>query len=182
MPALPNRRDHAVADEALVRTLFEEHGNAILAYATRLLGDRAAAEDIVQEALVRAWRHPEVLVNGKGSVRAWLFTVVRNLVTDTVRARKARPQEVAETPMSVPVQKDHSQQVVDSMFVLRALDRLSAEHREVLEHTYLRGLTIEQTARELEIPVGTVKSRSFKALRALRDRFSVEHAELRRLA
>ena len=63
----------------------------MLAYATRLLGDRAAAEDVVQEALIRAWRHPEVLTNGKGSIRGWLLTVIRNLVTDRVRARAARP-------------------------------------------------------------------------------------------
>ena len=75
-------------DEALVHAVYREHGRAMLAYATRLLDDRAAAEDVVQEALIRAWRHPEVLTNGKGSIRGWLLTVVRNLVTDRV-VRKA---------------------------------------------------------------------------------------------
>jgi RNA polymerase sigma factor (sigma-70 family) len=87
----------SAGDEALVQAVYREHGRAMLAYATRLLNDRAAAEDVVQEALIRAWRHPEVLTNGKGSIRGWLLTVVRNLVTDRQRARAARPAEVAET-------------------------------------------------------------------------------------
>src|ERR671917_1513976 len=98
-------------DEALVHAVYSEHGRAMLAYATRLLGDRAAAEDVVQEALIRAWRHPEVLTNGKGSIRGWLLTVVRNLVTDRQRARAARPAEVAETAAAgdlTAVVRDHA--------------------------------------------------------------------------
>ncbi|MET7993751.1 sigma-70 family RNA polymerase sigma factor [Amycolatopsis sp. NPDC005232] len=165
------RARRQVAGEALVRTLFAEHGKAMLAYATRLLGDRAAAEDVVQEALVRAWRNPDSLANGKGSVRAWLLTVVRNLVVDKVRARAARPKEVAESPTTVPVARDHSSAVVDSIVVREALDGLSPEHREVLEQVYLRGHTVPEAAAQLGIPAGTVKSRSHRALRLLRESF-----------
>ena len=91
----------------------------MLAYATQLTRDRAAAEDVVQEALVRAWRHPDSLVNGKGSVRGWLLTVVRNIVTDQIRARNARAPEVRESPVDVVVDNDHADQVVNSMVVRR---------------------------------------------------------------
>lgn len=155
-------------DEALVRAVYAEHGRAMLAYATRLLGDRPAAEDVVQEALIRAWRNPEVLTNGKGSTRGWLLTVVRNLVTDRVRARAARPQEVAEDPAAPPAARDHAEQVVASVTVLRALDALSADHRGVLEQLYFRGCSLAEAAAALGIPPGTVKSRSYYALRALR--------------
>ena len=140
----------------------------MLVYATRLLGDRAAAEDVVQEALVRAWRHPEVLTNGRGSVRGWLLTVVRNLVIDRVRARDARPPEVAEDPAAPPVARDHSEAVAVSVTVHAALDTLSAEHRAVLEQVYLHGRSLDEAATALGVPKGTVKSRSFYALRALR--------------
>lgn len=169
MPFSKSQRRREVADEALVRSLFQEHGRAMLAYATQLTRDRAAAEDVVQEALVRAWRHPESLVNGKGSVRGWLLTVVRNIVVDQVRARNARAPESREEAPDLPADDDHAERVVNSMVVVDALNQLSPEHREVLEQVYMRGNTVQEAAKELGIPPGTVKSRSFYALRALRE-------------
>jgi RNA polymerase sigma-70 factor (ECF subfamily) len=165
MPAA-RRRDR---DEALVHAVWSEHGRAMLAYATRLLGERAAAEDVVQEALIRAWRHPEVLTNGKGSTRGWLLTVVRNLVTDRIRARAVRPREVPEAPDAPAVERDHADRVVASVTVLDALAGLSADHRGVLDQIYFQGRSLGEAATALGIPAGTVKSRSYYALRALRE-------------
>jgi RNA polymerase sigma-70 factor (ECF subfamily) len=179
MAALRSRRRQADADEALVRSVYDEHGRALLAYATRLTGDRAAAEDVVQETLVRAWQHPEVLVNGKGSVRGWLLTVARNIITDRARARAVRPVEVAESPVTPPVSRDHADLVVDSMVVMEALHQLSGHHRDVLVELYFRGRSVTEAADVLGIPPGTVKSRSHHALRALREAFGTPRAELK---
>src|SRR5690349_11209778 len=119
------RRRSDTANELIIRRLFEEHGGALLAYATRLMGDRALGEDVVQETLIRAWRNPEALNNNKGSVRGYLFTVTRNIAIDRHRARQARPSEVAETVSSIPTQRDHADPVVDSIVVLGAMDQLS---------------------------------------------------------
>ena len=161
-------RDDRARDEALIRSLYEEHGRAVLAYATRLLGDRAAAEDVLQETLVRAWRHSHAMVNEKGSVRGWLLTVARNIIIDRTRARASRPMEVAESPATPPLEHDHADGVVNSMVVLAALDKLSDDHRNVLVELYYRGRSVAEAAQALGIPPGTVKSRSFHALRAMR--------------
>jgi RNA polymerase sigma-70 factor (ECF subfamily) len=182
MAVLRSRRRQADSNEALVRALYEEHGRALLAYATRLTGDRAAAEDVVQETLVRAWKHPEVLVNGKGSIRAWLLTVARNIITDRARARAARPVEVAETPANPPLERDHSDTVVDTVVVLQALEKLSGPHRDVLVELYFRGRNVAEAADALGIPQGTVKSRSYHALRALREVFGGSQVALKRVA
>jgi RNA polymerase sigma-70 factor (ECF subfamily) len=158
----------AEAAEALIRSLYDEHGRSVLAYATRLTGDRAAAEDVVQETLLRAWKHADNLVEGKGSVRGWLLTVARNIITDRARARAVRPVEVAEVEDHPPVEGDHSESVVNTMVVLDALDQVSPEHREVLVELYYNGRSMAEAAHELGVPPGTVKSRSYYALRALR--------------
>jgi RNA polymerase sigma-70 factor (ECF subfamily) len=164
-----SRRREGNADELLIRRLYHEHGGALLAYATRLMGDRSLGEDVVQETLIRAWRHPENLVEEKGPVRGYLFTIARNIAVDRHRARRARPAEVAESVLSTPVAADHADAVVDSMVVLSALDALSAEHRKVLQAIYFEGRSVDETATSLGVPAGTVKSRSYYALKRLRE-------------
>jgi RNA polymerase sigma-70 factor, ECF subfamily len=163
-----SRRPSEPSDEALIRTLYQEHGRSLLAYVTRLTGDRAAAEDVVQETLIRAWKHASAMLNEKGSVRGWLLTVARNIVTDRVRARAARPTEVAESPTTPPIEVDHAEGVVNTMTVMGALDRVSPEHKEILVELYYRGRTVNEAAEALGLPPGTVKSRSYYALRAMR--------------
>jgi RNA polymerase sigma-70 factor, ECF subfamily len=164
----PRRRETS-ADDLLIRRLYQEHGGALLAYATRLMGDRALGEDVVQETLVRAWRNPERLTEDRGSVRGLLFTITRNITIDRHRARQARPAEVAESIRSTPVEEDHAEAVVDSMVVMGAMDKLSPEHRDVLKQIYFEGRSIEETSESLGVPAGTVKSRSYYALRKLRE-------------
>jgi RNA polymerase sigma-70 factor (ECF subfamily) len=163
-----SRRASEPSDEALIRTLYQEHGRSLLAYATRLTGDRAGAEDVVQETLIRAWKHASSMLNEKGSVRGWLLTVARNIVTDRIRAKAARPTEVAESPSTPPIEQDHAEGVVNTMTVLGALERLSPEHKEILVELYYRGRTVTEAAEALGLPPGTVKSRSYYALRAMR--------------
>ncbi len=131
-------------DEVLARQLFNEHGAALLAYATRLTGDRAQGEEVVRETLIRAVREPAALAAGRGTIRAYLFTVVRTLAPDK-----------EETPADFTV--------------LSAMESLPPEQRDVLHALYFQGRDVADTAKSLGVPAGTVKSRSYHALRRLRE-------------
>jgi RNA polymerase sigma-70 factor (ECF subfamily) len=157
-------------DAALLRALQEEHGEALYAYALRLChGDRQRAEDLVQETMLRAWRHPEAMDTTRGSVRGWLFTTTRNLAIDAWRRRSARVAEVYtyQVPERVP-DVDEAERAVEAWTVAEALNRLSAAHREVLVECFYRGRSVAEAAARLGVPPGTVKSRTHYALRALR--------------
>jgi RNA polymerase sigma-70 factor (ECF subfamily) len=153
----------------LMRELHDAHAAALWGYCVRLTnGDRAGAQDIVQETLLRAWRNPKILDQTQGSARAWLFTVARNLVIDQWRTHRAqREVSIAEPPEPAPA-GDETDQLLQSWIVADALSRLSDDHRQVLVECYYRGRSVAETAQRLDIPKGTVKSRTHYALRALR--------------
>jgi RNA polymerase sigma-70 factor, ECF subfamily len=160
------RKGH-VADEDVVRALHAEHGGALFRYAMYLTaGDRQRAEDVVQEVLLRAWQHPEAVANQPA--RPWLFTVAKNLVIDGQRAKRARPQEVSEAALGQRPVADDVDRALESWGVADALATLRPDHRRVLFETYYRGSSVAEAAAELGIPAGTVKSRTFYALKALR--------------
>lgn len=152
----------------LVRTMHDAHAGPLWSYTLRLTrGDRGRAEDIVQETFIRAWRHPAALDEQKGSTRAWLFAVARNLVVDDWRARRARPA-LAPEHAPEPTSDDESDGVLQSLLVEEALARLTNPHRDVLLECYFRGSSVEQASVALGIPGGTVKSRTHYALHALK--------------
>ncbi|KQX65805.1 sigma-70 family RNA polymerase sigma factor [Angustibacter sp. Root456] len=151
-----------------MRQLHDEHAAALWRYCLRLTaGDRARAEDVVQETMLRAWRRLPDLDDTRMSLRPWLFTVARRIVIDEWRSQRARPEvAVAELPESAS--DDESDQLLLSWTVAEALTHLTAEHRAVLRECYFRGRSVAEAARRLGVPEGTVKSRTHYALRALR--------------
>ncbi|HEV7187186.1 MAG TPA: sigma-70 family RNA polymerase sigma factor [Blastococcus sp.] len=159
----------ARTDEESLRALYDEHAPALLGYALRLTdGDRVRAEDIVQETLLRAWRNLDRLDGNDGPVRPWLFTVAQHLAIDAHRARRARPAEVGDAALAAVPGLDELEGTLDRIIVTDALGALSHEHRAVIVETYYRGRSVAEAARVLGIPPGTVKSRCYYALRALK--------------
>ncbi|MGW1507260.1 sigma-70 family RNA polymerase sigma factor [Streptomyces mirabilis] len=177
----PDRSAHRVSDrgplstvdEELLRTLHVEHAGALFHYVLRLTsGDWQWAEDVVQETLLRVWQHPAAFDPARGPTRAWLCTVARHLVIDARRARQSRPAEdggdVLERAAEQAPGEDEIEQVLQSWAVADAVRSLSPDHRAILLETYYRGRTMAEAARVLGIPLGTVKSRTYYALHALR--------------
>ncbi|MFJ2115130.1 MULTISPECIES: sigma-70 family RNA polymerase sigma factor [unclassified Streptomyces] len=156
-------------DERALTELQRRHGPALLHFLLGLTyGDRQRAEDLLQETLVRAWLHPEAFDAPFESMRPWLFTVGRRLAIDARRSRLARPTEIGDGILATtPDPEDRAESAVAALDVRQAVKALSPEHRAVLVQIYFRGLSVGETARVLGIPPGTVKSRSYYALRAL---------------
>ncbi|MFE7459180.1 sigma-70 family RNA polymerase sigma factor [Streptomyces sp. NPDC057554] len=156
-------------DERAIAELQRDHGPALFHFLLGLaFGDRQRAEDLVQETLVRAWQHPEAFDAPYESMRPWLFTVGRRLAIDARRSRLARPAEVSDLLLeSAPAVQDTAESAVHALDVREAVRTLSPEHRAVLVELYFHGLSVTETAEALGIPAGTVKSRSYYALRLL---------------
>ena len=154
---------------ALMQQLHDEHAAALWGYCVRLTGhDRARAEDVVQETLLRAWRHFSALDETQGSVRAWLFTVARNIVIDDWRSRRSHGETALSSLPEVADPADRTDELLLRWMVAEALTKLSPDHRAVLQECYYRGAPVSEAARRLGVPEGTVKSRTHYALRALR--------------
>jgi RNA polymerase sigma-70 factor (ECF subfamily) len=153
------RRPVGSADEVLIRGLFEEHGAALLAYASRLAGDRAGGEPVVRETLLRAWSDPQSTADA-GTARAHLFAVVRQVIAE----RRGDPAGTGP--------------VFDSTAVLAAVRTLPPEQREVLHAVFFQGRDVATTAASLGVSEATVKTRASSALRHLRDAVGFSAAPL----
>jgi RNA polymerase sigma-70 factor, ECF subfamily len=156
-------------EDRFVTELYRQYRAPLLAYVVRLTaGDWQRAEDVVQETMVRAWRQAARLDQAAPSLMPWLATVARRIVIDQGRRRRARPAEAAATLLDRIPGADPAEQLLQQLAVAEAMRRLSPVQREALRETILQDRTASEAAETLGLPVGTVKSRVFYALRALR--------------
>ncbi|MCL8011508.1 sigma-70 family RNA polymerase sigma factor [Streptomyces sp. AS02] len=168
----PHRSDgSAPVGDGGFRELYERHHGPLMRYVSGMLrGDRQRAEDFVQETLLRAWLSSADQPPDWAPSRAWLFRVAHNLVVDWMRREQSRPECHQELLESHAVPVDPIGQAVHRRFLVHALSRLSLPHREVLFYVYVLGWTGPDAADALDIPPGTVKSRTHHAIRELRRR------------
>ena len=154
-------------DQALLQAVHDHYAPVLLRYLLRHTRDYQLAEDVVQETLLRAWQHPAQLQRDDGAVRAWLFTVARNLLVDDARSARNRTASGVEVPEQATA--DDVDATLDRIAIADALASLSTDHRAVVVEAYYLGRSVRQTAEHLGIPEGTVKSRLHYGVRALRN-------------
>ena len=162
----------AALPDAALRAAYEAHGPELYRFARRALGDDGQAEDAVQEAFVRAWRASDRYDPARASQRTWLFAILRNVVIDQVRARRVRPAVAAAEPLLARAgdadRDDAIEQALVGWQVEAALAALAEDQRWVLIEVHWRGRPYAEVAADLGIPEGTVKSRVYYGLRAMR--------------
>jgi RNA polymerase sigma-70 factor (ECF subfamily) len=148
-----------------VREAYAAHSGELYGFAVRSLGDSGLAEEAVQETFVRAWKAGERFDPEIGSLRTWLFAILRNVVIDMGRARASRPR-VAESGIEPSVEP--LEQALLAWQVEEAMRRIGDDHRRVLLETHFRARPYSEVAEELGVPEGTIKSRVYYGLKALR--------------
>lgn len=158
-------RRMASGDENALRELYAAYGQRLYAYALRLTNDPAAAEDVVQETLVTAWRSAGKF-RGEGRPIAWLLGIVHHSALKSMR-HASQPLDESE-PASNASPEEQAQAEEMRRWVRMGLQDLSTEHRAVLELVFYQGLTLQEVAEVCHCPLGTVKSRLSYARRHLR--------------
>jgi RNA polymerase sigma factor (sigma-70 family) len=182
--ASPIRDDHdlltacAEGDEQALGALYDRFGTVAYRLALRILRDAGLAEDAVQEAFLTVWRQAGSFDRSRGKASTWILTLVHRRAVDLVR-RQARFNALPDQLESIATQAVVAESTDDDAAlrearreVQAALATLSTPEREVLDLAYWGGLTQSEIATALGIPSGTVKSRTFSALRRLREALS----------
>jgi RNA polymerase sigma-70 factor (ECF subfamily) len=162
------RRMQAGDDDA-VRDMYALYGQRLYAYALRLTNDPATAEDVTQNTLVTAWRTARTF-RGEGRLIAWLLGIVHHTAMKALRGDTPYLDDVAEETISEdhPSPEEQAQVRDERRWVRQGIQHLSSEHRAVLELIFYQGLSFNEAAQVLNVPVGTVKSRLSYARNHLR--------------
>lgn len=146
--------------------LYRRYAGRLYRYGLQALGDGGLAEEMVQECFVRLWRTAGRFDPARGTVAAYLIVIGRSVAADVRKRPSSRRLEQLEDAL-VPQQPDSVDQILCGLVVREAVDSLSPAHRQVIMLAE-EGLTQSQIAEQVGLPLGTVKTRTFHALRALR--------------
>jgi len=152
---------------APVAKLYRRYGKQLYRFGVQQLGNEGLAEEMVQETFVRLWRTAGRFDAAKASVGTYLYVIARSVAADIRKRPSSRPL-IPVGDVDVPSAPDNVDQILDSMVVREALDALGRAHADVIRLAQEEGLTQSQISERLGLPLGTVKTRTFHGMRALR--------------
>ena len=167
----------AAGDREAFEVLYRRYARSMLGLALRRLGDRGRAEDAVQETFTSIWRSAKSYDPARGRGAPWLYAVARNAISDRGRARMEPPAEAPDEPSGEAGPAEQAEQSWVSWRVHRALEDLTEHERSLIELAYWGGLSQSEISGLLDIPLGTVKTRTRAALARLAD--ALEEEDLR---
>jgi RNA polymerase sigma-70 factor, ECF subfamily len=156
-------------DANAFEALYRRYARPVFGLALRRLGDRMNAEDAVQETFAAIWRSARTYKPERGPGAPWLYAVARNAIVDRGRNRSEPPGEGPELPSDEPTPAERAEASYTAWRVHRALADLSQNERDVIELAYYGGLSQSEVADFLNIPLGTVKTRTRAGLGRLAD-------------
>jgi RNA polymerase sigma-70 factor (ECF subfamily) len=161
--------------EMAISALYDRYSRTVFGVGLKILGDRSLAEELIQDVFLKVWRSASTFDPSRGSFSTWLYRVTRSCALDLYRKRAHKVHPVPEGEYYLATIRDSSagpQEVVDESWlswrVSRVLETLDAPHREVIELAYFGGLSQREISEQTGVPLGTVKSRTARALNRLR--------------
>lgn len=168
----------ARGDRTALETLYDRHAPIVLGICIKITGERATAEDVLQETFWRVWQNASTYQSQRGSFTGWLFRIARNLAIDVYRRDRSRPQTVTETGEANPILdqmpdldvnvSEQTQANLDAQQVRNALKNLPHEQRRVIELAYFYGMTRQEISTATGESLGTIHTRARLGLRKLR--------------
>ncbi len=169
--------------EAALARLYDRYVRTVFGVGLKMLGDRSLAEELTQEVFLKVWRSSGTFDPSRGGFSTWLFRVTRSVALDLHRRRARRVHPLPQDESQIGAVRDNSagpQEIVDESWlswrVSRALDTLDAPYREVIELAYFGGFSQREISRRTGVPLGTVKTRTARAFRSLREELTLADA------
>lgn len=174
----------ARGDTAAYETLFDRYGSAVMGLALKITGDRALAEEVVQETFWRVWRKADLFLTQRGAFTNWFFGIARNLCIDLLRRQRTQGRPVDQMDQSMEQTADPSPDVPEAAWVKvkhqqvrAAIETLPKDQRFVIEMAYFRGMTRQEIAQTTGEPLGTIHTRARLALQKLREQLQMQGFE-----
>jgi RNA polymerase sigma-70 factor (ECF subfamily) len=162
-------------DAEAFEVFYDRHGGAAYSLAYRILGERGAAEDCIQEAFISIWRSGGKFDAGRGSVRSWTLSIVRNRAIDVLRSKAGKApkmtfddDEIIESRPSGELTEEEAMRNETATEVRGALAQLPGEQSKVIQLAYFGGFSQSEIAGMLNVPLGTVKGRMRLGLEKIR--------------
>ena len=177
----------ARGDGAALEALYDRHAATVLAVSLKIVGEQAAAEDVLQETFWRVWRSASTYQPARGSFTGWLFRIARNLAIDAYRRRNVRPQAILEAddgdslldriPDPDSDVAEQAQATLTNQRVRKALAGLPRVQRQVIELAYFYGMTRQEIAEATGEALGTIHTRARLGLQKIREELEKEELE-----
>ena len=159
----------ATGDEIAIRTIYRRFSRPVYGVGLRLLGSREAAEELVQDVFLTAWRKAARFDPARGRLSTWLMTIAHNMAVDRLRRTAARTPETLAGLEGIPeVGESDEELVLDRQEAQRVLEVLTPRERKLVEMAYFRGWTAREISEADGVPLGTVKTRLRTVLIKLR--------------
>lgn len=164
-------------DPDALEKLYDRYEQMVYSFAYRIVKDSMAAEEVMQELFMRIWKNAEQYDSAKGKLSTWMFTVTRNIALDQLRKNNTRPpqqsadaEELQQLRDTGAMTEDMVEMLVAGEQIREALLELSRDQQQVMDLIYYQGLTQQEVAYHVAVPLGTVKSRVRLAMRQLQKR------------